>query len=483
MGETVVPSGAAPAVSRDYSLTGPEADRAVRAGLAEAQWYRPPIDADRLQDLMARTNGRAARDVVLWLVLLVGAGVLAYLALGTWWAIPAFAVYGLLYGGAADSRWHECGHGTAFRTPWINDAVYYVASFMLFREPTLWRWSHFRHHSDTIIVGRDPEILFTRPFRWRVVLPNLFQLENGPKALWRMLRHAAGSIDDEARDFVPEDEQRRLVWEARAFAAILLAVIGWSIAAWSIVPLLFIGLPTFYGAPLLWFFATTQHAGLREDVLDHRLNTRTVYMNPVLRFLYLNMNYHLEHHLFPSVPYRNLPALHAELREHLPPPKPNVLSAYREVIAALRHQRTDPSWEVPDLGVPDDRATAGHALGAATVAIAETLAAGHTDLGPADVVAPGGILRVDLHGATYALCRPSEDVYALVDGFCTHGQTHLADGLLIDGCIECPKHNGRFDVVTGEPMRRPARVPLGTYHVEVVDGRLIADLRHDEPAA
>jgi 3-phenylpropionate/trans-cinnamate dioxygenase ferredoxin subunit len=97
-------------------------------------------------------------------------------------------------------------------------------------------------------------------------------------------------------------------------------------------------------------------------------------------------------------------------------------------------------------------------------------------------VAPGGILRVDLHGATYALCRPSEDVYALVDGFCTHGQTHLADGLLIDGCIECPKHNGRFDVVTGEPVRRPARVPLGTYHVEVVGGRLVADLRPADTA-
>jgi fatty acid desaturase/nitrite reductase/ring-hydroxylating ferredoxin subunit len=483
MRDALLTPGPAPAEGRrDYSLTGVEAERAVRAGLADAQWYRPPIDAERLQDLMARTNGRAARDVVLWLVLLVAAGVLAFLALGSWWAIPAFAIYGFLYGGAADARWHECGHGTAFRTPWINDAVYYVASFMLFREPTLWRWSHFRHHSDTIIVGRDPEILFMRPFRLRALIPNLLQLQNGPQMLWRMVRHAAGSIDTEARDFVPPDEQRRLVWEARAFVAILLGVVVWSVSTWSIVPLLFIGLPTFYGAPLLYFFAVTQHAGLREDVLDHRLNTRTVYMNPVLRFLYLNMNYHVEHHLFPSVPYRNLPALHAELKDHLPPPKPNVLAAYREVIGALRHQRVDPAWEVPDLQVPDDRATAGYAKGAATVAIAETVAEGHTDLGSVDAVEPGGILRVDVHGATYVLCRPSADVYALVDGFCTHGQAHLADGLLIDGCIECPKHNGRFDVVTGEPVRRPARVPLGTYHVEVVGGRLVADLRPADTA-
>ena len=48
------------------------------------------------------------------------------------------------------------------------------------------------------------------------------------------------------------------------------------------------------------FFAVTQHIGLREDVLDRLTDTCTVYMNPVLRFLYLNMNYHLEHHLFPT---------------------------------------------------------------------------------------------------------------------------------------------------------------------------------------
>ena len=51
-----------------------------------------------------------------------------------------------------------------------------------------------------------------------------------------------------------------------------------------------------------------QHGGLAEDVLDHRLNSRTVYMNPVSRWIYWNMNYHVEHHMFPMVPYHALPA-------------------------------------------------------------------------------------------------------------------------------------------------------------------------------
>ena len=48
-------------------------------------------------------------------------------------------LYGVLYGSASDSRWHECGHGTAFKTPWMNDLVYQVASFMIMREPEVTR--------------------------------------------------------------------------------------------------------------------------------------------------------------------------------------------------------------------------------------------------------------------------------------------------------------------------------------------------------
>ena len=468
-----------PPARRDYGLTGADSRRAIELGLADAQWYRPPIDSRRLKQLTTRSNGRAARDVVLWLAVLAIAGLLAWWSLGSWWAIPAFLVYGTLYGSSSDSRWHECGHGTAFRSRWANDAVYYLASFMLLREPTMWRWSHVRHHSDTIIVGRDPEVLFTRPFQWSTVLPNLLNLVNGPKMLWRMARHAAGSIDDDARDFVPDDELGHVVWEARAFLAILGGVVVWSLTIGSIVPLLFIGLPSFYGAWMLWFFATTQHAGLREDVLDHRLNTRTVYMNPVLRFLYLNMNYHLEHHLFPTVPYHALPDLHREVASHLPRPNTSVVDAYREIVDALRHQRHDPDWQIPGRVIPDGPA-ASTFVDPDTGHVADHCPAGITDLGPVDLLAQGELTRLDVGAATFVLCRP-DDGYVLLDGMCTHSQTHLAGGLLIDGCIECPKHNGRFDLRTGEPMRRPVKVPLGTYPVSAVDGRLVADLSRAEP--
>lgn len=460
---------------RDYSLTGPDSQRAIDQGLADAQWYRPPIDPARLQTLMNRRNAPTAVHTLLWMGLLVGAGVIAYRTLGSWWAVPAFAVYGALYGGAADPRWHETGHGTAFRSRLANDLVYPVASFMLLREPTLWRWSHVRHHSDTIIVGRDPEIAFPRPPKLRVLLPNYLHVFNGTAMLKRMVAHAFGRIDGHSRDIVPKHELRRVVWEARIFVTLLAGVVGWSLATRSIVPLLFVGLPSFYGVWLLLFFGMTQHAGLREDVLDHRLNTRTVYMNPVFRFLYLNMNYHLEHHLFPSVPYHSLPALHEELKQYLPEPKPSVWAAYREIIPTMLRQRGDATYEIDGRVVPADLTP--DVAGATALSVD-----GRVDLGSFDDLGVGQHRRVDTGDRTYLLCRLGDDRFALTDGLCTHGQTHLADGLL-DGCtIECPKHNGRFDVSTGQPLRRPATVPLTTYPVEVIDGRVVATLGVNDSA-
>ena len=71
------------------------------------------------------------------------------------------------------------------------------------------------------------------------------------------------------------------------------------------------------------------------------------------------------------------------------------------------------------------------------------------------------------------LCRTLDGTYALLDGICTHEQAALSDGYLDDCILECPKHNGRFDVRTGEAVRLPARNALCTYPVSERDGRLV----------
>lgn len=332
---------------RDYSLTGPENRRAMERGLASAEWFEAPIPRARLKELMARTNGRAARDTALWLALLAVSGLLAHRAWGSWWAVPAFFVYGTLYGSVSDPRWHECGHRTAFRTRWANDVVYVVASFMDLREPVSWRWSHARHHDDTIIVGRDREIAAKRGMPlWRHAL-ELVGWFGTVAELRKLAANVAGRVDREDADFIPPSEQPRAVRSGRIMAIGLIAPVVAAVALRSPQPLLFFGvLPSMYGRWLLVVYGLTQHAGLAEDVLDHRLNTRTVRMNAVNRFLYLNMNFHTEHHMFPTVPYHRLPELHEAVKADLPPVYDGIVAAYREIIPALRRQAQDPTWFV-----------------------------------------------------------------------------------------------------------------------------------------
>lgn len=334
------------AMRRDYSLVGPEGQNAVERGLASATWFACAVPRKRMKELMKRSDTPAIRDTLIWFASLIGFGALGCLSWGHWWAVPAFAAYGVLYGSASDSRWHECGHGTAFKTRWMNDALYQVASFMVLREPTVWRWSHARHHTDTIVVGRDPEIGVPRPTDWLVLALNVFALRSGFKEFKKVFLHATGRLDAAERTFIPEMEHNKVYRIARIWLAIYATVIALAVGLHSWLPLMLVGLPSFYGAWMYLMFGLTQHAGLAEDVLDHRLNSRTVMMNPVFRFIYWNMNYHVEHHMFPMVPYHALPKLHEAIAADTPTPYSGVIDAYREIIPALIRQRRDPTYYV-----------------------------------------------------------------------------------------------------------------------------------------
>jgi fatty acid desaturase len=91
----------------------------------------------------------------------------------------------------------------------------------------------------------------------------------------------------------------------------------------------------------------TQHAGLREDMKDHRFTTRTVYLNPILSFLYWHMEYHVEHHMFPQVPSYNLKKLHELIKSQMPPARKGLWGAYNEIIPALIKQAKDPDYKIP----------------------------------------------------------------------------------------------------------------------------------------
>jgi fatty acid desaturase len=327
---------------RDYSLLGNDARLAVERGLSAAHWYRTEVPRKRTKELMQRRDGPAIRDTVIWVGLMVVFAWLGVVLWLSWWSILCFFAYGVLYGSGGDSRWHECGHGTAFKTRWMNTVVYNLACFMMMREPTVWRWSHTRHHTDTVIVGRDPEIVAMRPPSLGRIAANYFGIFDVPAALRVMVVHSAGRMTPEEATYVPETERRKVYWTSRVWLVIYLVTVATCVATRSVLPAMVIGLPRFYGAWHHLLTGLTQHGGLAEDVTDHRLNTRTVMMNPISRFIYWNMNYHVEHHMYPMVPFHALPQLHEELQADLPPALPSMLAAYREIVPTLLRQRHDP---------------------------------------------------------------------------------------------------------------------------------------------
>jgi MocE subfamily Rieske [2Fe-2S] domain protein len=425
-----------------------------------------------MRALLERRDGPAIRDTILWFALIIGLGYATYALWGTWWAILTYLPYAVLYASTSDSRWHEAGHGTAFRTDWMNNALYEVSSFMVMRESVLWRWSHTRHHSDTIIVGRDPEIAVPRPPDLGAIALSFFDIGTYRAYFKGVILHSLGRMTAGERTFVPESEFRRIYARARIYLAIYATVIATAVATHSVLPILYIGLANLFGSWLMVIYGLTQHAGLAENVLDHRLNCRTVYMDPVHRYLYWNMNYHVDHHMFPLVPYHALPRLHALIKDDCPEPYPGIISAWREIVPTILRQTKDPAYHVKRrLPEPKARPSEGclssHARPDAQGWIEVCAGA---DLGPADAI------RFDHDKQTFALYRDAEGTLYATDGFCTHGNTHLGGGLVIGKTIECPKHNGRFNLADGSPARPPVCRGLATFPIEERRGRLYLNI-------
>ena len=98
-----------------------------------------------------------------------------------------------------------------------------------------------------------------------------------------------------------------------------------------------------------------------------------------------------------------------------------------------------------------------------------------TDVAASDDVPPDDVIAVAVAGRDIALYRVDGDVFA-TDNTCTHGLARLCDGFLIGHEIECPIHQGRFDVRTGKPTYAPVTEPVRSYPVKIENGRVLLAL-------
>lgn len=325
---------------KDYTLTG---EHSASDG-TQPVWYTPDLDRKTLKTLMKRSDSPALANYGLWIGLILALGALTVTTWGSAWGVVWLLVYSAVHQ-SATARQHELGHGTPFRTRWINEVLFHFSSFITLSEGNYYRWRHARHHTHTIIVGKDPEIQSPRPPEIVSLLINLFNLKTVVLTTRDFLRRAAGDLG-QGKHFIPEGEQPKVIRAARIYLGLIVLIVVACVVTGSLLPLLLTIGPRVIGAPLYAVLHFTQHAGLDEDVRDHRLNSRTIYMNPVLRFLYANMNYHVEHHTFPMVPYYRLPELHALIKDQCPEPKHGLLDAYRDIAPTLLKQLKDPSYHL-----------------------------------------------------------------------------------------------------------------------------------------
>ena len=200
------------------------------------------------------------------------------------------------------------------------------------------------HHSYTQLTDTDLEIQAPRPVKiWKILL-DLFYLNALRFQARTLTLHSLGIPTKEARHTVPESEFPKIFWSSRFTVAIHLGVIALAIVLKSWLPILLFTLPRLYGGWLIWVLILAQHSGLAEDVLDHRLSTRSIRLNPFLSFLYMHMENHIEHHLYPNIPFHSLRRFRQIVDAQMPAACTSLWAACREMVPALWRQRRDAGY-------------------------------------------------------------------------------------------------------------------------------------------
>lgn len=92
-----------------------------------------------------------------------------------------------------------------------------------------------------------------------------------------------------------------------------------------------------------------------------------------------------------------------------------------------------------------------------------------------DELRSDSVKGIDVDGTPVALYRLGDDVFA-THGICTHALAFLADGFVEDGKIECPLHQGLFDIRSGKALCAPLTKDVQTFAVKIEDGKVFVDL-------
>jgi fatty acid desaturase len=321
------------------------------------KWYRTPVAAKELAQLNQRSNWKGLVQSIGFLGMLVLTGASTWYSLGR---LPLFVtllllfVHGTIYAFLVNG-FHELCHKTVFESRFLNVLFRNIYSFLGWYNHVFFWESHQEHHKFTLHPPDDLEVVLPVHLTLKSYLSFAFINPAGLyNRLYSVIRLSLGKVDGEWANllFPPEavDKRRDLFnWARFLLLGHGLIVIVSLYFGWWMLPIL-VTLAPFYGGGFQYLFNEAQHIGLADNVTDYRLNTRTIILNPIIRFLYWHMNYHIEHHMYAAVPCYNLGKLHTLIKHDLPPCPRGLIETWSVIVPIVRRQQTDPTYQyVPEL--------------------------------------------------------------------------------------------------------------------------------------
>jgi fatty acid desaturase len=336
--------------------------------IIKIDWYRSKVDKALLNNLMRKSDARAFAQVLPQLALFGGTGALAYLAFlnihaANWTlAVPLVLMVLFVHGSLAHffggSACHELTHKTPFRTPFWNSFFLSVYAFLGWFHPVSYRVSHVKHHQATVHEDLDGEVILPQGMDWHGVSFILEALTCNPFFPLNLLRnwsHAAFG-DPSRSSFLSADWMGKILPESNIvlrrdfrnwartvlFGHLVLASLFFLTGHWFLIIIVNFG--TQYCGWLELLCGAPQHIGLASNVSDFRLCCRTYTCGRFPGFLYWNMQYHLEHHMYPAVPFYNLPRLREAIEHDLPPATHGLWATWKELIPIMQRQRREPDY-------------------------------------------------------------------------------------------------------------------------------------------
>lgn len=290
-------------------------------------WYRSPVDSEDLKSLSQKSELKAHLHVLGHISLIICSGLIVhYLIREQLWLFLPFAVfcYGTFFSflGLAGAT-HELYHRTVFKSKFFNKFYYYLFALLTWNNPVLFKRSHKHHHVYTLHPDQDGEV---DPNSKISLTTWFFSLTFNLPAFYRHIKaHTLNSLGlirgSWAQQLFPEQDIKGRAemtsWSRTLLLFHLLsALIFLALGMWELV--LLINLGAFFGNFFPTLLAHAQHYGKELNSDDYRKNSRTVIVHPLLEFLYWGMNYHIEHHMYPQVPFYNLARLHEIIRADIP---------------------------------------------------------------------------------------------------------------------------------------------------------------------